>query len=108
MGATKTEAFSLHQNRVAALAKALGHPARVAIVEYLLSHPGCITNDLVNELPLAQSTVSRHLQELRAVGWLIGTVEGPSVCYCLNPDAIHEFNAIAQTFGTLTVATCRC
>ena len=68
----------------AAFAKALGHPARIAIVEYLLAHNSCICGDLVDELPLSQSTVSQHLKELKQVGILRGDIEGASVCYCID------------------------
>jgi DNA-binding transcriptional ArsR family regulator len=85
MGLTKTENFTQRQNRLAAFAKALGHPARIAIVEYLLQHNSCICGDLVDELPLSQSTVSQHLKELKQVGIIKGEIEGVSVCYCIDP-----------------------
>ena len=85
MGLTKTENFTQRQNQLAAFAKALGHPARVAIVEYLLQHDTCICGDLVDELPLSQSTVSQHLKELKQVGIIKGEIEGVRVCYCIDP-----------------------
>jgi DNA-binding transcriptional ArsR family regulator len=84
MGLTKTQNFTTQQNQVAAFAKALGHPARIAIVEYLLAHKTCICGDLVDELPLAQSTVSQHLKELKQVGLIKGEIEGVSICYCID------------------------
>lgn len=88
MGATKTEHFTDKQNAIATLAKALGHPARIAIIEYLIKVNACICGDIVNELPLAQPTVSQHLKELKNAGLIKGEVEGNSVCYCINEEAI--------------------
>jgi len=96
MGATKTEQFTKQQNRLAALLKALAHPARIAIVEHLLKAQSCICNDLVNELPLAQPTVSQHLKELKNAGIIQGTVAGASVCYCLQEESLHELQAFLQ------------
>lgn len=89
MGASKTEHFTNQQNKIASLAKALGHPARVAIVEYLLSVNECICGDIVNELPLAQPTVSQHLKELKNAGIIKGNIEGNAVCYCINEESIE-------------------
>jgi predicted transcriptional regulator len=88
MGLTKTEAFTAQQNSIATIAKALGHPARIAIIEYLLSVNSCICGDIVNELPLAQATVSQHLKELKNAGLIKGTIEGTSICYCIDEKAI--------------------
>lgn len=96
MGASKTEHFSEKQNQIAAIAKAIGHPARVAIIEYLLSVDTCICGDIVNVLPLAQPTVSQHLKELKNAGIIKGNIEGTSICYCLNESAI----SILETFFT--------
>ena len=85
MGLSKTSAFSNQQNQVAQYAKALAHPARVAILQYLLKKNACVCGDIVEALPLSQSTVSQHLRELKAVGLIQGTIEGPSVCYCIDP-----------------------
>ena len=84
MGSTKSEHFTAEQNEMAALAKAMGHPARIAIMEYLLSVDTCICGDIVNELPLAQATVSQHLKELKKAGLIQGTIEGNAICYCIN------------------------
>ena len=84
MGASKTEHFSDEQNEVASLFKAIAHPARVAIIEYLLKIDTCICTDIVNELPLAQPTVSQHLKELKNAGIIKGSVEGNAICYCIN------------------------
>lgn len=84
MGFSKTEEFTKTQNELAALAKALGHPARIAIVQYLIKTRVCVCGDIVDELPLSQSTVSQHLKELKKVGLIKGNIEGPSVCYCID------------------------
>lgn len=90
MGITKTEEFTSQQNAIAALAKAIGHPARVAILELLISRDNCICNDIVDELPLAQATVSQHLKELKNAGIIKGTISGKSICYCI--DTTHLQN----------------
>jgi DNA-binding transcriptional ArsR family regulator len=87
MGLTKTEEFTKAQNEVAALAKALGHPARIAILQFIASQKACICGDIVDELPLSQSTVSQHLKELKKVGLIKGDIDGPSVCYCIDAKA---------------------
>lgn len=90
MGTSKSEKFSEKQNRLANFAKALSHPARVAIIEYLLETGQCICGDIVDELPLAQPTVSQHLKELKDAGLIKGNTDGNSVCYCINPDAFEK------------------
>jgi DNA-binding transcriptional ArsR family regulator len=84
MGVTKTENFTLEQNQLAELAKALGHPARIAILQHLLKVNTCICGDLVDEIPLAQPTISQHLKALKAVGIIKGQIEGTSVNYCID------------------------
>lgn len=88
MGATKTDHFTDRQNKLATLAKALGHPARIAIIDVLLRVNACVCGDIVDELPLAQPTVSQHLKELKQAGIIRGSVEGNSICYCLDPEAL--------------------
>ena len=90
MGITKSEHFTDHQNELANVLKALGHPARVAIVEYLIQHKQCICGDIVNKLPLSQATISQHLRELKQVGIIQGNIEGNSICYCLNPQVFEQ------------------
>lgn len=90
MGATKTEHFTHKQNSMATLTKALGHPARIAIMEYLIKVDACICGDIVNELPLAQPTISQHLKELKNAGIIKGEIEGNSICYCVDPKAIEK------------------
>lgn len=88
MGLSKTEEFTKSQNEVAAIAKALAHPARIAILQYLAEQKVCMCGDIVQELPLSQSTVSQHLKELKNAGLIKGSIEGPSVCYCIEPKAL--------------------
>ncbi|UFH54252.1 helix-turn-helix transcriptional regulator [Spirosoma sp. KNUC1025] len=107
MGVTKTEIFSAEQNRIAELAKAFAHPARVAILQLLAQKKACVCGDLVDELPLAQPTVSQHLKELKRIGIIQGEINPPRVCYCIN-EAVWE--EARQAFGTLldTVAGATC
>lgn len=84
MGTTKTEEFTVKQNRIAKYMKALGHPARIAILEVLIKKQACICGDIVDELPLSQSTVSQHLKELKEAGLIKGDIEGVRVCYCID------------------------
>jgi DNA-binding transcriptional ArsR family regulator len=86
MGLTKTEIFSTEQNHLAQMLKALAHPARIAILQEIMKANTCICGELVNELGLAQATISQHLKELKNAGLIQGTVEGASVCYCINPE----------------------
>jgi len=88
MGLSKTEEFTKNQNEIALIAKALGHPARIAILQYLSEQKSCVCGDIVEELPLSQSTVSQHLKELKKAGLIKGEIEGPSVCYCIDPKAL--------------------
>jgi DNA-binding transcriptional ArsR family regulator len=84
MGTTKTEEFTLKDNKTARYAKALGHPARIAILKLLIKKQSCICGDIVVELPLSQSTVSQHLKELKEAGIIKGDIEGKSICYCID------------------------
>ncbi len=90
MGLTKTELFTQEQNAIADIAKVLGHPARVAILQYLLKVNTCICGDIVEEVGLAQPTISRHLKELKSIGLIVGNIEGTSICYCVNPEVYHN------------------
>lgn len=90
MGVTKTEYFTQEQNDISTLLKALAHPARIAIIEYLLSVDSCICNDIVDEIKLAQPTVSQHLKELKNAGIIQGEIDGKSICYCINPESFKR------------------
>lgn len=100
MGATKTEYFSDKQNAIATMAKALGHPARIAIVEYLMKTDSCICGDIVDVLPLAQPTVSQHLKELKNAGLIKGSVEGNAICYCIDEKAIGKLQNYFTNIST--------
>lgn len=97
MGASKTSLFTAEQNDLANMAKALAHPARIAILQYLVRKNACVCGDLVEELGLAQATTSQHLKELKNAGLIQGTIEGVSVCYCIDP---HTWNKYREIFGT--------
>ena len=84
MGAGKHDEFSVKHNRIAKYAKALSHPARVAILNFLIKKNACMCGDIVEELPLSQSTVSQHLKELKETGLITGDIDGTKVCYCIN------------------------
>lgn len=86
MGVTKTNLFTEEQNELAAIAKAIAHPARIAILQHIVKSSTCINNELVKELGLAQATISQHLKALKEVGIIQGTVEGTSMCYCIDND----------------------
>jgi len=94
----KREHFTEPEQRLAAVAKALGHPARVAIVRLLAQRRACVCGELVLELPLSQSTVSQHLKELKAAGLVQGEVDGPRVCYCLD---VAGWAVVRRLFGDL-------
>ena len=94
MGITKTDLFTAEQNDLAQIGKAFGHPARVAIIQYLLKANTCINGHLVQELGLAQATISQHLRELKDAGIIQGTIEGVSVCYCINPQRWAEIKRL--------------
>ena len=87
MGLTKTEIFTDEQNKLATMLKALAHPARIAILQQIINANACICGDLVDELGLAQATISQHLKQLNTAGLIQGTIEGVSICYCIEPKA---------------------
>ena len=84
MGTTKTEEFTLKDNKIAMYAKAFAHPARIAILKLLIQKNACVCGDIVDELPLSQSTVSQHLKELKEAGLIKGSIEGVKICYCID------------------------
>jgi hypothetical protein len=93
MGLTKTEIFTDEQNKLAVQLKAIAHPARIAILQELIKSNACICGDLVEELGLAQATISQHLKELKNAGLIQGTIDGVSVCYCIEPKAWNKFQS---------------
>jgi DNA-binding transcriptional ArsR family regulator len=98
MGATKTEIFTEKQNKLAQMMKALAHPARIAIIQRLLKANTCICGDIVEELGLAQATISQHLKELKNAGLIKGNIEGTSVCYCIDPKTWKQFKRELEGF----------
>lgn len=98
MGTTKAEEFSVKDNRVAKYAKALAHPARVAILRLLINRQACICGEIVDQLPLSQSTVSQHLIELKEAGLIKGDIEGAKVCYCINEKEWKVAQLLLQNF----------
>lgn len=98
MGLTKTELFSRKQNELANMAKAISHPARIAILQQLVKTNACICGDLVEELGLAQATISQHLKELKQAGLIQGTIEGASICYCIDPKVWSKYKGLFESF----------
>ena len=93
MATHKKEAFTQKEQHLAEFAKALAHPARIAILKVLARHNECICGEIVEILPLAQSTVSQHLKELKTAGLITGTIDGPRSCYGINWKAFQQFNS---------------
>ncbi len=108
MGLTKSEIFSTEQNHLAQLLKALAHPARIAILQEIMKANTCICGELVNELGLAQATISQHLKELKNAGLIKGTVEGASVCYCINPETWQVLEKAIGNFLSALKTTNSC
>ncbi len=98
MGVTKSNLFTEEQNTFAQIGKVFSHPARVAILEHLLKMNSCINSNLVEELGLAQATISQHLKELKTIGIIKGTVEGVSMNYCINEEKWLEFKNLFEQF----------
>lgn len=98
MSITKFHEFKTEEKHIAQFCKALAHPARIAIINLLIKKKECICSDVVNELPLSQSTVSQHLKELKNVGLILGEIEGPKVCYCINIKKWKKALVLINTF----------
>ncbi len=98
MGLTKSEKFSAEQNQIATLAKAFAHPARVAILQQIFKSNTCICGDLVDEIGLAQATISQHLRELKNIGLIKGNIEGTSVCYCIDEENWNNMKSVISNF----------
>ena len=95
---TKADQFDTDLGHLAEQAKALSHPARLEILRVIAAHEECICGEVVDELPLAQSTVSRHLRVLKDAGLIQGTIDGPSICYCLNPPILRALSGQMEAF----------
>ena len=103
MGKSKTELFTPQQNALANMAKALGHPARIAILEHLIETGSCVCGDLVDKLPLSQATISQHLKAMKQAGLIQGTVEGAFRCYCVDQECCRGVqNSFVKFFSKLT------
>lgn len=98
MGASKSDHFTKEQNELSILFKALGHPARIAIIQYILESKSCICGDLVEKFPLSQATISQHLKELKSANIIQGSIEGNSICYCLNPKTLDKISNTISIF----------
>jgi ArsR family transcriptional regulator len=98
MGITKSEIFTAEQNALALYAKVLGHPARIAILQLLINIKQCVCGDLVQEIGLAQPTISQHLKELKQLGLLKGNIDGTSICYCINEEKWNEMKEVLTSF----------
>lgn len=108
MGLTKSEIFTEKQNRLAVMLKALAHPARIAIIQHLVKAQACICGDLVEELGLAQATISQHLKELKNAGLIQGTIEGTSVCYCIDPKVWKQYKTALEGFFSVEITNSQC
>ncbi|WP_144281014.1 ArsR/SmtB family transcription factor [Chryseobacterium echinoideorum] len=108
MGLTKTEIFTDEQNNLASLFKILAHPARIAILQYIINQKACICNDLVDELGLAQATISQHLKELKSIRIIQGTIEGKSVYYCIEDKKWKEVQGLLNQFFEQDVKVGQC
>ena len=104
MGVTKTDIYTSDLTELAGLAKVLGHPARVAILDHISKAEGCICGDLVEEIGLAQATISQHLRELKSIGIIKGNIEGTSVCYCINYDVWNSYKDKFDDFFKLVIS----
>jgi len=109
MGITKSEEFSVKDNRVARYAKALSHPARIAILKLLVKKQACICGDIVDELPLSQSTVSQHLKELKEAGLIKGDIDGARVCYCIDEEEWQRARqSLNELFSSYQATAAKC
>lgn len=106
MGITKTQIFNSKQNQLATIFKVLAHPARIAILQYVSTQPSCICNDIVEEIGLAQPTISQHLKELKSIDLIEGEIEGKKVCYCINLKKWKEIQELLNAFFNKTKFNC--
>lgn len=98
MGISKTKEFSKSENQLALYAKAISHPARIAILSFLAQQENCVCGDIVTKIPLAQSTISQHLKELKKIGLIKGTISGSNICYCINRTEWHRAHESLSCF----------
>ncbi len=106
MGITKTQIFNSAQNELAVIFKVLANPARIAILQYISKQQSCICNDIVDEIGLAQPTISQHLKELKSIQLIKGEIEGKKVCYCINIEKWQEIQELLNAFFNKTKFNC--
>lgn len=106
MGITKTQIFNQQQNELASTFKVLANPARIAILEYISKQKACICNDIVDEIGLAQPTISQHLKELKSIDLISGEIEGKKVCYCINLKKWSFIQEMLNSFFNNTKTNC--
>ncbi|MCP4978335.1 MAG: winged helix-turn-helix transcriptional regulator [Maribacter sp.] len=106
MGTTKTQIFNTTQNELATIFKVLANPARIAILQYISSQKACICNDIVEEIGLAQPTISQHLKELKSINLIEGEISGKKVCYCINLEKWKEIQDLFNSFFDKTKFNC--
>ncbi|MFX0555667.1 ArsR/SmtB family transcription factor [Maribacter sp. CXY002] len=106
MGITKTQIFNKKQNELAVIFKVLSNPARIAILEYISKQEACICNDIVDEIGLAQPTISQHLKELKSIDLISGEIEGKKVCYCINLKKWSSIQDLLNSFFNTTKTNC--
>lgn len=108
MGLTKTDGYTEEQNKLALALKALAHPARIAIVEYILSVDSCICGDIVDKLPLSQPTISQHLKELKAARIIKGRIAGNSICYCIDENGFDSLKGFITNVDSVLLKKGNC
>ena len=106
MGVTKTQIFNAKQNELATIFKVLSNPARIAILQYISTQEACICNDIVDEIGLAQPTISQHLKELKSIGLITGEIEGKRICYCINLKKWKKIQDLLNSFFDKTKFNC--
>ena len=106
MGITKTQIFTAKQNELATIFKVLSNPARIAILQYISKQDACICNDIVDEIGLAQPTISQHLKELKSIDLINGEIEGKKVCYCINLKKWSAIQDLLNSFFNTTKTNC--
>jgi DNA-binding transcriptional ArsR family regulator len=106
MGVTKTQIFTNRQNQLADIFRVLAHPGRIAILQFISRREACICNDIVEEIGLAQPTISQHLKELKSIDLIHGEIEGKKVCYCINLAKWKEVQELLNSFFNKTKFNC--
>ncbi len=108
MGKTKETNYTKKQVNLADYSRALAHPARIAILEYMVEYPGCICKDIISELDLSQATISQHLKVLKETNLIQGEIDGPTVCYCIRPNIWADMQKLFTRFFETTISKSDC